>query len=125
MEIVLVGLNHRSAPVEVRERVSFTADQARPAVAEQRAQGVFRASLGLPPGNRSEVDGVPPESARESAAVLSASLSRFPAVQPEYLSPSLYHRYDRHAVRHLFRVASGLDSMVLGEAEILGQIREA
>ena len=125
MEIVLVGLNHRSAPVEVRERVSFTADQARQAVAELRAKGIFHESLVLSTCNRSEVYGVPPESASESAAVLSDYLSRFHAVQPEHLSPSLYHRYDRHAVRHLFRVASGLDSMVLGEAEILGQIREA
>src|SRR5215470_9464943 len=125
MEIVLVGLNHRSAPVEVRERVSFTADQARQAAAELRAKGIFHESLVLSTCNRSEVYGVPPETARGSAAVLSDYLSRFHAVQPEHLSPSLYHHYDRHAVRHLFQVASGLDSMVLGEAEILGQVREA
>ena len=125
MEIVLVGLNHRSAPVEVRERVSFTADQARRAAEELRARGIFHESLVLSTCNRSEVYGVPPETSRESAAALSDYLSRFHAVQPEHLSPSLYHHYDRHAVRHLFRVASGLDSMVLGEAEILGQVREA
>jgi len=125
MEIVLVGLNHRSAPVEVRERVSFTAEQARQAAEELRARGIFHESLVLSTCNRSEVYGVPPETSRESAAVLSDYLSRFHAVQPEQLSSSLYQQYDRHAVRHLFRVASGLDSMVLGEAEILGQVREA
>src|ERR1700745_1612177 len=125
MEIVLVGLNHRSAPVEVRERVSFTADQARQAAEELRARGILHETLVLSTCNRSEVYGVPPETSRESAAALSDYLSRFHAVQPEHLSPSLYHHYDRHAVRHLFRVAAGLDSMMLGEAEILGQVREA
>jgi glutamyl-tRNA reductase len=125
MQIVLVGLNHRSAPVEVRERVSFTNDQARQAAEELRARGILSETLVLSTCNRSEVYGVPPESARESAAALSNYLSSFHSVQLELLSPSLYHHYDRHAVRHLFRVASGLDSMMLGEAEILGQVREA
>src|ERR1700745_576361 len=125
MEIVLVGLNHRSAPVEVRERVSFTAEQARQAAEELRARGIFHETLVLSTCNRSEVYGVPPEASRESAAALSSYLSDFHAVQLEQLNVSLYRHYDRHAVRHLFRVASGLDSMVLGEAEILGQVREA
>src|SRR6266404_2719609 len=125
MEIVLVGLNHRSAPVEVRERVSFTNDQARQAAEELRARGILHETLVLSTCNRSEVYGVPPETTRESAAALSNYLSSFHSVQLDLLSPSLYHHYDRYAVRHLFRVASGLDSMMLGEAEILGQVREA
>jgi glutamyl-tRNA reductase len=125
MEIVLVGLNHRSAPVEVRERVSFTTDQARQAAEELRARGILHETLVLSTCNRSEVYGVPPETTRESAAALSNYLSSFHSVHLDLLSPSLYHHYDRHAVRHLFRVASGLDSMMLGEAEILGQVREA
>jgi len=125
MEIVLVGLNHRSAPVEVRERVSFTNEQARQAAEELRSRGILHETLVLSTCNRSEVYGVPPESTRESAAALSSYLSSFHSVQLELLSPSLYHHYDRHAIRHLFRVASGLDSMMLGEAEILGQVREA
>jgi glutamyl-tRNA reductase len=125
MEIVLVGLNHRSAPVEVRERVSFTNDQARQAAEELRARGILHETLVLSTCNRSEVYGVPPETGRESAAALSNYLSSFHSVQLDVLSPSLYHHHDRNAVRHLFRVASGLDSMMLGEAEILGQVREA
>ena len=125
MEIVLVGLNHRSAPVEVRERVSFTTDQARQAAEELRARGILHETLVLSTCNRSEVYGVPPETTRESAAALSNYLSSFHSVHLDLLSPSLYHHYDRNAVRHLFRVASGLDSMMLGEAEILGQVREA
>jgi glutamyl-tRNA reductase len=125
MEIVLVGLNHRTAPVEVRERVSFTVEQARRAAEELRARGLLEESLVLSTCNRSEVYGVPPESLRESAPGLSSFLSEFHAVKHDLLSVSLYHHYDQHAVRHLFRVAAGLDSMMLGEAEILGQVREA
>ena len=125
MEIVLVGLNHRTAPVEVRERVSFTAEQARRAAEELRARGILEETLVLSTCNRSEVYGVPPESSHECAPGLSSFLSEFHAVRPDILGVSLYHHYDREAVRHLFRVAAGLDSMLLGEAEILGQVREA
>jgi glutamyl-tRNA reductase len=125
MEIVLVGLNHRTAPVEVRERVSFTAEQARRASEELRARGILEETLVLSTCNRSEVYGVPPESSHECAPGLSSFLSEFHAVRPEVLGVSLYHHYDREAVGHLFRVAAGLDSMMLGEAEILGQVREA
>ena len=104
MEIVLVGLNHRSAPVEVRERVSFTADQARQAAEELRTRGILHETLVLSTCNRSEVYGVPPESIRESAAALSSYLSSFHSVHLDLLTPSLYHQYDRQAVRHLFRV---------------------
>lgn len=125
MEIVLVGLNHRTAPVEVRERVSFTNEQARRAAEELRARGILEETLVLSTCNRSEVYGVPPETSRESAPGLSSFLSEFHSVRPDILNGSLYHHYDREAVRHLFRVSAGLDSMLLGEAEILGQVREA
>jgi glutamyl-tRNA reductase len=125
MEIVLVGLNHRTAPVEVRERVSFTLEQARRASEELRSKGILEETLVLSTCNRSEVYGVPPETSRESASGLSTFLSEFHSVRMDVLGVSLYHHYDREAVRHLFRVAAGLDSMMLGEAEILGQVREA
>ncbi len=125
MEIVLVGLNHRTAPVEVRERVSFTAEQARRAADELRSRGILEETLVLSTCNRSEVYGVPPETSHECAPGLSSFLSEFHSVRPDVLNGSLYHHYDRHAVRHLFRVSAGLDSMLLGEAEILGQVREA
>jgi glutamyl-tRNA reductase len=125
MEIVLVGLNHRTAPVEVRERVSFNSEQARRASEELRSRGILEETLVLSTCNRSEVYGVPPEASRESAPGLSTFLSEFHSVHMDVLGVSLYHHYDREAVRHLFRVAAGLDSMMLGEAEILGQVREA
>ncbi|HEY1924489.1 MAG TPA: glutamyl-tRNA reductase, partial [Candidatus Acidoferrum sp.] len=125
MEIVLVGLNHRTAPVEVRERVSFTAEQSRRAADELRSRGILEETLVLSTCNRSEVYGVPPESMHDSLKGLSSFLSEFHSVGSEILTSSLYHHYDRNAVRHLFRVSAGLDSMLLGEAEILGQVRDA
>src|SRR5205807_6128610 len=80
MEIVLVGLNHRTAPVEVRERVSFTADQARRASEELRSKGILEETLVLSTCNRSEVYGVPPETSRECAPGLSTFLSEFHSV---------------------------------------------
>jgi glutamyl-tRNA reductase len=125
MEIVLVGLNHQTAPVEVREKVSFTAEQARRAADELRARGLLEETLVLSTCNRSEVYGVPPEAAENCLAGLASFLSEFHSVGTDILTNSLYHHYDRQAVRHLFRVSAGLDSMLLGEAEILGQVREA
>jgi len=125
MEIVLVGLNHLTAPVEVREKVSFTSEQAQRAGEELRARGILEETLVLSTCNRSEVYGVPPESSHECAPGLSTFLSEFHSVRADVLGVSLYHHYDHEAVRHLFRVAAGLDSMLLGEAEILGQVRQA
>ncbi|HEY2459468.1 MAG TPA: glutamyl-tRNA reductase [Candidatus Acidoferrum sp.] len=125
MEIVLVGLNHLTASVEVREQVSFSAEQAQRAAKELRERGILEETLVLSTCNRSEVYGVPPETSHECAAGLSSFLSEFHAVRPDVLSGVLYHHYDRAAVKHLFCVSAGLDSMMLGEAEILGQVREA
>ena len=125
MEIVLVGLNHRTASLELRERVSFTAEQARRAADELRSRGLLEETLVLSTCNRSEVYGVPPEAFHECAPGLSSFISEFHSIRPDALNGVLYHHYDRAAVRHLFRVSAGLDSLLLGEAEILGQVREA
>jgi glutamyl-tRNA reductase len=125
MEIVLIGVNHKTAPVELRERVSFSADQAQRAAEELRSRGVLSETLVLSTCNRSELYGVPPEAAQDSAGAMELFLATFHHIDPSALTTSLYRRRDRDAVRHLFRVASGLDSLLLGEAEILGQVREA
>src|SRR6202030_214150 len=95
MEIVLVGLNHRTAPVEVRERVSFTTEQARRAAEELRARGILEETLVLSTCNRSEVYGVPPESSHECAPGLSTFLSEFHSIRPDVLNGVLYQHYDR------------------------------
>jgi glutamyl-tRNA reductase len=125
MELVLIGLNHRTATVELRERVAFSAEQARRAASELRERGILEETLVLSTCNRSELYGVPPEEAANSVADLERFLATFHQLPPHELNQNLYRHRDREVVRHLYRVAGGLDSMLLGEAEILGQVREA
>lgn len=125
MEIVLVGLDHRTAAVDLRERVAFTTEQASQAADQLRARGILEESLVLSTCNRSELYGVPGELARGGAAAVELFLASFHQLSPGELNGSLYRRQDSNAVRHLFRVAAGLESMLLGEAEILGQVRDA
>jgi glutamyl-tRNA reductase len=125
MEIVLIGLNHRTAPVKLRERVTFTVEQACEAADQLRSRGILEESLVLSTCNRSELYGVRGDLSAEGAVAMELFLAAFHELSPEELNGSLYRHRDQSAVRHLFRVAAGLDSMLLGEAEILGQVREA
>lgn len=125
MEIILIGLNHRTAPVELRERVHFSPDEASQAAADLRAKGVLQEAVLLSTCNRSEVYGVPASGGPEVSASVVRCLSGFHDLAPEVLNGSLYRRQGREAIEHLFRVAAGLDSMLLGEAEVLGQVRDA
>ncbi len=125
MEIVLIGLNHRTASVDLRERLAFTPEQAREAAEQLRARGILEESLVLSTCNRSELYGVPKEDAADSAGAVELFVASFHQLSITELDGSLYRHRDSNAVRHLFRVAAGLDSMLLGEAEILGQVRDA
>ena len=125
MEIVLIGLNHRTASVELRERVAFSPEQAREAAEQLRSRGILEESLVLSTCNRSELYGVPREDLADSSGAVELFVASFHQLSPNELNGSLYRHRDSHAVRHLFRVAAGLDSMLLGEAEILGQVRDA
>jgi glutamyl-tRNA reductase len=125
MEIVLIGLNHRTASVGLRERVAFTPEQAREAAGQLRSRGILEESLVLSTCNRSELYGVPREDAADSAGAVELFVASFHQLTHDELDGSLYRHRDSQAVRHLFRVAAGLDSMLLGEAEILGQLRDA
>src|SRR5712672_408955 len=125
MEIVLIGLNHRTATVELRERVAFSVQQACEAADQLRSRGILEETLVLSTCNRSELYGVPRELAADSSGAIELFLASFHQLPPAELNDSLYRHCDRSAVNHLFRVAAGLDSMLVGEAEILGQVREA
>ncbi|HTC62779.1 MAG TPA: glutamyl-tRNA reductase [Candidatus Saccharimonadales bacterium] len=125
MEIVLIGLNHKTASVDLRERVAFTPEQAREAAEQLRSRGLLEESLVLSTCNRSELYGVPSESATNSAGAVELFVASFHQISLNDLDNSLYRHRDSQAVRHLFRVSAGLDSMLLGEAEILGQVRDA
>ena len=125
MEIVLLGVNHRTASVELRERVAFSPEKARRAAAELRSRGVLAETLVLSTCNRSEVYGVPTETPLETMAELERYFAALHELDPALLTGNLYRHHDAGVVRHVFRVAAGLDSMLLGEAEILGQVRDA
>jgi glutamyl-tRNA reductase len=125
MEIVLIGLSHKTATVELRERVAFTAEQACEAADQLRSRGILEETMVLSTCNRSELYGVPSEVSTNSSSAMELFLASFHQLSPEELDQSLYRHRDAQAVRHLFRVAGGLDSMLLGEAEILGQLRDS
>jgi glutamyl-tRNA reductase len=121
--IVLIGLNHRTAPVEVRERVAFSNGQIEAALQRLVAlEGVAEGAI-LSTCNRVEVI-----ACGNDHDAMGAALPRFLAAEhrlPEAtLAPHLYTHHGRDAVRHLFRVTSSLDSMVVGEPQVLGQIKE-
>ncbi len=124
MDLLAVGLSHHTAPVAVRERVAFLPTKLASAVVLLRQQkGIEEAAL-LSTCNRTEAYVVTdaPEAGKE--AVL-AFWSAYHGVPRETFAPYVYAHRGSDAARHLFRVAGGLDSMIVGEAQILGQVREA
>jgi glutamyl-tRNA reductase len=125
VQIALIGCNHRTAPLELRERIAFTPEQALRASDELRLSGTLEEALVLSTCNRSELYGVAPIPNSDVQGVMERLLADFHGLAPAELNGRVYRENNTEAVRHLFRVASGLDSMLLGEAEILGQVREA
>jgi len=123
--IALIGCNHRTAPVELRERVVFTPEQAVRAANELCQMGVIEEAVVVSTCNRSELYGVTSESSESAPSVMISYFTEFHKLSPDELSGRMYRHAGPEAVRHLFRVACGVDSMLLGEAEILGQVREA
>lgn len=127
MHLVVVGLNHRTAPVGLLERFSFTPEIQRallsPAGVGAAPTRFYEAAL-VVTCNRTEAYAVvgEPASARD---VLVHRLGSAAGVPPSALEPALYWAADEDAVHHLFEVAAGLDSMVVGEWQILGQVQEA
>src|SRR3984885_6201859 len=125
IDVALIGCSHHTAPVEIRERVTFSPEQAIAAAEELRKRGILDEAVVLSTCNRSELYGVPTERGTSIAEAMEIFLTSFHGVPRADLNGRLYRWNGPDAVRHLFRVASGLDSMMLGEAEILGQLRTA
>ncbi len=116
MTLWLLGLNHQTAPVDLRERVAFAGDALARALASLRALPEVSEAALLSTCNRTEVYAV-----ASDGDALAAWLDQ----QAQGLGAYLYRHQDADAVRHLFRVATGLDSMVLGEPQILGKVKDA
>lgn len=124
VDVLTFGLNHVSAPVSVRERVSMPLDLLKPALDGLRAafgQSVKEAAI-LSTCNRTEIYCAAEPAVSEK---LPAWMADFNRIEAGSLQPHLYQYQQNEAVRHAFRVASGLDSMVLGEPQILGQMKDA
>ncbi len=116
MTLWVLGLNHQTAPVELRERASFGGDALPQALASLRDTPQVAEAVLLSTCNRTELYAV-----AESGEALAQWLESHAGQLHGYL----YQHADADAVRHLFRVATGLDSMVLGEPQILGQVKDA
>jgi glutamyl-tRNA reductase len=124
MSVVVIGLSHRTSPVELRERFAF-AEARIPATLEQlRSSGLADEAVILSTCNRVELY----TSTRLEPAQALGELKKFLTLTHDYRDPlgdELYALHEPHSVHHLFKVACGLDSMVLGETEILGQLKKA
>jgi glutamyl-tRNA reductase len=126
MSIVLVGLNHKTAPVEVRERLAFSdaaCAESLHALVDGKAisEGLIvstcnRVEVLASTGNLEGLAG---------ASYVTEFLSRIKGIPPEFFDQHLYAHFDDAAVRHVFRVASSLDSMVVGEPQVIGQVRHS
>src|SRR3954468_6951506 len=124
MTVLVVGLSHRSAPVDVLERAAVAASDVPKLVAEMlRGEHVSEAML-VSTCNRVEVYAVV-DAFHAGLAEIVAVLARHAGMEPAMVYEHLYVHYAAAAVEHLFTVTAGLDSMVVGEAQILGQVRAA
>lgn len=124
MTVVAIGLNHRSAPMELLEQVNFPADDVPKALTEISSSGVVSEAVVVSTCNRTEVY-VHAERFHDGFRDVREALGLLSGLGLDELDPHLYAHYHGDAARHLFDVAAGLDSVVLGEHEILGQIARA
>ncbi len=126
MSIVLVGINHKSAPIEVRERLAFT-DEACASGLRTLVDGeIVREGLIVSTCNRVEVlTETDSRRLKDTTDRVTNFLSRSDSRSTSFFDGHLYQHTDDEAIRHLFRVTSSLDSMVVGEPQVLGQVRRA
>lgn len=124
MSVVVIGLSHRTSPVEVREKFAFTEPEIPAAIAEMRQRGLAEEAVILSTCNRVELYVVTQLEPQRAFVELQQFLVSHHAY-PDPVHDHLYKLAEPDSVQHLFKVASGLDSMVLGETEILGQLKDA
>lgn len=124
MEILVVGLNHKTAPVEIREKVAFDNQRLIDALRLLKDSPVIKECIILSTCNRVEIyAGVNDKD--EGSEFIKGFISDFHNIPIETLEKSLYVYHGVDAVRHIFRVSSSLDSMIVGEPQILGQVKDA
>ncbi len=123
-EIIVVGINHKTAPVELREKLAFTESELSRSFAWCAGCDVLAEAVILSTCNRTEIY-VSGRDAGELEGAVTAMLGSVKGIDTGSIRPNLYIHTGETAVEHLFKVAAGLDSMVLGETQILGQVKEA
>jgi glutamyl-tRNA reductase len=124
MGIVVVGLSHKTAPVDVREKLSFPEAVVPDALKKLMRFDVIRESIILSTCNRVEIFAYAQDSA-EGVEQIQQFIAEYHNLSRESLARALYVHADAQGVRHIFRVASSLDSMIVGEPQILGQLKDA
>ena len=124
MELLVVGLNHNTAPIEIRECLAFSEDKMEDALSKVHALPSVKENMIVSTCNRVEVYAATRET-EKAVHDLRDFFSQYHGISLKDFEKSLYTHVGEEAVRHIFRVASSLDSMVLGEPQILGQIKEA
>ncbi len=124
MGIVAIGLSHHSSPVSVREKFSFSERAIGEALTQMRSGGIADEAVILSTCNRVEIYAATGNDHTGACVRLERFLVEFHKYNGE-LNGEIYHLTEPNSLEHLFRVASGLDSMVLGETEILGQLKKA
>jgi glutamyl-tRNA reductase len=124
MELLALGVSHKTAPVAVRERLAFSDPEARRFSEELIRGGDAQETVVISTCNRTELYVVASDPVQAEAAVLTA-LARRAGIRPTELAEVMYFPRNCDAARQLYRVASGLESMIVGEAEVQGQVRRA
>jgi len=125
MSIVAVGINHKTAPVAVREKLAFNPDKLSSSLHEMLELVKCREAAILSTCNRTELYIVQEGDFSTVQSNVVAWLEQHHNVPASIISPTLYWHQDKSAVNHMMRVACGLDSLVLGEPQILGQMKQA
>ena len=125
MNIIVVGLSHKTAPVELRELLAIPESRMGEALTRLLSYPNVKEGMFLATCNRVEVYAVVEDHDAGFSDVQDFLVSTHLAVSGEHLFPHLYRYADEQAIRHLFRVATSLDSMVIGEPQILGQVKDA
>jgi len=123
-DLLALGISHKTAPLELRERLALTEGRAAGVLNDLRSHAQVGEAAAISTCNRTELYLVVTE-AVEAENVALGALSRQAGIRPTELIESLYSYRGIEAARHLYRVAAGLDSMILGEAEIQGQVKRA
>ena len=124
MQVILLGVSHRTAPVELRERLDFSSGDLGAAIEALALRPSAAETVVLSTCNRSEIYVVSGDPARAREEV-TGFLSEYHRLPESVFTPHLFSHDSEAAVRHLFRVAAGLDSIVVGEPQILGQVKDA